>query len=437
MKNRIHIRMLGEFTLTCGECVVSDKDNRSKKVWTLLEYLITFHAVEISRETLLGLLWPTAEGGIDSENALKTILHRARAVLDSLGGAHQKLILHRRGAYQWNNSADFELDLDQFRQACTSAADPELSEEQRLEFCDSAFRLYRGRFLPKNTEDDWVIPVAEYYHSLYIGTVHRMIELLISRGRFDEVIRVAGAASAIDPYDEPFHYHLIRSLYMTGRRRDAVERYHEVLRLFYDKFGINPSEDIMKLYREIVREELFPVADLNIIKGQLREHNAKKRAYFCDFSVFQNFYHVEARSALRNGLSVFLCLITLEAAKPAGDNSLMASAMARMAASIGQSLRAGDVYARYSACQYIIMVSAASYENCTKISARITESFTALKPKLSVRVSCTLSELEPLLFEGDPHGGRRMRTGELSGRSTEEAGLGAAAADPGAGGPFG
>ncbi len=436
MKNRIQIRMLGEFSLACGDCIVSDKDNRSKKVWTLLEYLIAFHTAEISRETLLGLLWPCAEGGIDSENALKTLLHRARAVLDSLGGAPQKLILHRRGAFQWNNSADFELDLDLFHHACSSASDPELSDEEQLEFCVSAFRLYRGRFLPKNTEDDWVIPVAEYYHSLYIATVHRMIELLISRSRFDEVIRTASAASAIDPYDELLHYHLIRSLYMTGRRRDAVERYHEVLRLFYDKFGINPSEDITNLYKEIIREELFPVADLNIIKGQLREHNAKKRAYFCDFSVFKNFYHVEARSALRSGLSVFLCLITLEpaggAAKPAEGNSLMASAMARMADTIGQSLRAGDVYARYSACQYIIMVSAASYENCTKIGQRITEGFSSLKPKLSVRVFFTLSELEPLLFESDPHAGRRPGSAERTGRNPEESASDDAAARPAA-----
>ncbi|MDE7298627.1 MAG: bacterial transcriptional activator domain-containing protein, partial [Lachnospiraceae bacterium] len=215
-------------------------------------------------------------------------------------------------------------------------------------------------------------------------------------------------ASAIAPDDEPVQCDLVRSRYMTGQRREAMDRYHKVLRLFYDRFGIDPSEEIMSLYQEISREELSPVADLNIIKKKLREHNAKQRAYLCDFSVFQNFYHVEARSALRNGLSVFLCLITLEtvpgAAKPSDGNSLMASAMARMADTIGHSLRAGDIYARYSVCQYIIMLSAASYENCTKIGERITKGFTALKPRLNVNVSCTLSELEPLRFENE---GRR------------------------------
>ncbi|MDE7297862.1 MAG: SARP family transcriptional regulator, partial [Lachnospiraceae bacterium] len=237
MKDRIQIKMLGEFSLTCGGQVVSDKDNRSKKVWTLLEYLIAFHSMEISRETLLKLLWPNAESSIDSENALKTILHRARTALDSLGYTEHRLILHRRGSYQWNNSADFELDIDLFREACTAAADPELSAERQLQLCYDAFHLYHGRFLPKSMDGDWAIPVAEYYHSLYIGTVHNMIELLLSGGQYEEVIRIAGAASAIDPYDEPLHYHLIRSLYMTGQRREAMDRYHKVLRLFYDRFG--------------------------------------------------------------------------------------------------------------------------------------------------------------------------------------------------------
>ena len=62
-------------------------------------------------------------------------------------------------------------------------------------------------------------------------------------------------------------------------------------------------------------------------------------------------------------------------------------------------LRAGDVYARYSVSQYIIMLAAANYENCTMIGERILKGFRNAKPKLNVSVSYMLSELEPLYFD--------------------------------------
>ncbi len=391
--------MLGEFTLTYQGNVISDQDNRSKKIWTLLEYLITFHKKEVSHATLINLLWHNTESSVDPENALKTILHRARTSLEKLNYPAAKLILHRRDNYSWNNDLEYEIDIDQFEEYCTLAEDPNRSVADRLTLYYKAFELYKGRFLPKNSDDDWVIPVAAYYHSLYIKAVHHMIELLLADEEYNQVIHICTTASSIDPYDELIHYHLIRSLYMTGNHKKAIEQYEHVIHMFYDSFGINPSEDITQLYQEIMKEEKSPVADLNIIKEHLREQNAEKTAYLCDYSVFKNLYQIEARSAARSGLSVFLCLITLTALKPTSDNTLMANALERMSGTIAQSLRSGDVYARFSVNQYILMLPAASYENCTAIAARILKSFTNSKPHLNVGASYALSELEPQMFD--------------------------------------
>ncbi|MBQ9119327.1 MAG: SARP family transcriptional regulator [Lachnospiraceae bacterium] len=401
MADKIQIRMLGEFTLTYQGNVISDQDNRSKKIWTLLEYLITFHKKEISHATLINLLWHNNESNVDPENALKTILHRARTTLDKLHYPSSKLILHHRDNYSWNNDVAYEVDIDQFEHACTLADDPNLPVSERLAHYNHAFQLYKGKFLPKNAEDDWAIPIATYYHSLYIKAVHNMIELLLAAEEYEQVIQICSAAVAIDPYDEPLHFHLIRSLYLTGERKKAIEQYDKVIRMFYDSFGINPSEELTQLYQEIMKEEKSPVADLNIIKEHLREQNAQKTAYLCDYSVFKNLYQIEARSAARSGLSVFLCLITLTSLKPNSDTSLMANAMERMSGTIAQSLRSGDVYARFSVNQYIIMLPSASYENCTTIATRIQKSFANSKPHLNVASSYALSELEPQIFLTD------------------------------------
>ncbi len=399
MSDHIRISMFGGFTLTYGTNVISDQDNRSKKVWTLLEYLITFHTCEISHDTLIRLLWPDSVNAVDAENALKTILHRARATLDALGYTDKKLILHRKDNYGWNREVPFVLDTKLFQEYCETASDANLPVSERLKNYRSAISLYKGRFLPKNSNDDWAIPVAGYYHSLYLNAVHDFIRLLLASNCFSEVEQLCRSVSVIDPYDETVRYHLIQSLYMTGKRKEALAEYQYVMKLFYDTYGINPSDELASLYQEITRHLHAPVSDLFAIRERLREQNAKKQAYFCDFSVFQNLYHIEARIASRSGQSVFLCLISLSTEKEAPDHPLMAAAMAKMADTIGSLLRAGDVYSRYSVSQYIIMLSAANYESCTRIGERILKGFLNTKPKLSVRADYMLSELEPLNFE--------------------------------------
>ena len=43
----LYINMLGEFTLRYGENVISDQEGRSKKLWLLIEYLVTFRGMGI------------------------------------------------------------------------------------------------------------------------------------------------------------------------------------------------------------------------------------------------------------------------------------------------------------------------------------------------------------------------------------------------------
>ena len=397
MSDPIRITMFGGFQLTYGTNSVSDQDNRSKKVWTLLKYLITFHDHEIHHNTLTNLLWSNSEGGIDSENALKTILHRARTTLSALGYTGNKLILHHRETYCFNPDVSFILDIDQFEEYCEAAGKIELPKQERLKNYRLAFSLYKGRFLPNNSEEDWVIPVSGYYHSLYLNAVHESIELLLKSECLPEITALCFKTSEIDPYDETARYHLIRSLYLRGKTKEALDEYRYVIHLFYDTYGINPSDKFIALYREITQETHSPNADLSAILTRLREQNIKRCPYFCDFSVFQNLYHIEARSADRNGQSVFLCLITLTTSQ--SDHSLMAAAMAKMADTIEQCLRAGDACSRYSVNQYVIMLSAANYENCMMIGSRIIRTFQNAKPKLNITADYVLSELEPSLFE--------------------------------------
>lgn len=398
MSDTIQITTFGGFSISYRDRGISDCDNRSKKLWALLEYLIAFHKEEVPHSKLISVLWHDERINVDPENALKTILHRTRTILDQLGYKDGKLILHHRDNYCWNDRAETRMDFEEFQDYCDKVDSPSFTTDEKLGFCRKAYALYKGDFLERNFSDDWIKPIASYYHSLYLKMVHCMIEILLAKERYDEIIGICSNASKIDIYDEMLNYNLIRCLYLTGKQEMALSQYDKVLHLYYDQFGIDPSDNIKKLYQEIVKEKCSPVNDLSTIKAMLEETNAKKQAYCCDVSVFKNLYRIEARSAARTGQSVFLCLLTMHITRQGANNEYMAMAMERMSDTIAHMLRAGDVYSRFAVNQYIIMLPAASYENCTEIAKRMIRGFETSKPKLAASVQYNLNELDPASF---------------------------------------
>ena len=57
MEPILQIQVLGKFTLRYGETVISDEDDRSRKVWAVLAYLIYHREKIISQQELVDLCW--------------------------------------------------------------------------------------------------------------------------------------------------------------------------------------------------------------------------------------------------------------------------------------------------------------------------------------------------------------------------------------------
>ena len=52
-KEILQVNMFGEFSLTYGGATIDDSGSRSKKLWTLLEYLLVFRDREITQNELI------------------------------------------------------------------------------------------------------------------------------------------------------------------------------------------------------------------------------------------------------------------------------------------------------------------------------------------------------------------------------------------------
>ena len=206
MSDKLLIRTFGGFSISYKDKTITDQDNRSKKIWTLLEYIISFHDKAISQSSLIDLLWTEDSVSSAPENALKTCLHRTRAVLDELEFPEKKFIINKHGTYSWNIAIDSDIDFLEFESLCSRAEQKDISDEERLACCKRAFELYRGDYLPKCTSDDWAVPLITYYHTMYLKMVHELIALLDERQAYKEMTDFCCTAATIDAYDETIHY---------------------------------------------------------------------------------------------------------------------------------------------------------------------------------------------------------------------------------------
>ena len=84
MEPILQIQVLGKFTLRYGETVISDEDDRSRKVWAVLAYLIYHREKIISQQELVDLCWGEDTRSSDPHNALKSVIHRIRGTLVKL-----------------------------------------------------------------------------------------------------------------------------------------------------------------------------------------------------------------------------------------------------------------------------------------------------------------------------------------------------------------
>lgn len=400
MSDVLFIKTFGGLRMQYKDHIISEQDNRSKKVWALLEYVIVNHNKEVSTLTIMDLLWPEESNCEAPMNALKVCLYRAREVLSKLNYPEKQLLLHKHNSLFFNPNVKIEIDFELFEAYCKKASLENEFDciESQLQCYEKALSLYQGDLLPKVCDEDWAIPIIYYYHSLYIKTMLSFLTLLYEQKDYEKLVMYSYQAIKIDELEEKIHYYLILGLFRSGKAQAALTQYENILRLLYNDFGINPSEELKALYQEIIKAENSTQVDLNIIQQDLVEKQAKPMAYECDYSIFQHLYQIQARSMERTGLTFFLCLLTLKSSAQTKKGSQISTGMDRLSRVLAHSLRCGDVFSRYSKNQYIVLLPSASYENSTLICERILKNFERLRPKISINISYKLRCMEPQIY---------------------------------------
>lgn len=393
----VYITMLGGFSVRVGENEIQDSSARTHQLWHLIEYLIAYRHRTVTQEELIQVLWP--EGNIDNPaNALKNLVYRVRTTLSSNGLAYaREMIVYSRGSYRWNNNlvtvVDTEEFEEQYKMAMTSG---QTVENQVRRYCDT-IDLYSGDFLPGARFETWVVSLSSHYRWMYFNCVYAVLEILEEQQRYAEMEQICRKAVGIDQFEEAAHRYLIFALMRQGKQAQALAHYSAVTDLFFRELGINPSSSMRALYREIVKATHDVEIDLSIIKEDLEESEWSKGAFYCEYEVFKNLYRLEARAAARTGQSIFVALATVEdSAGNVLEVKLQNKVMDSLYGIIQTNLRLGDVFARFSASQYVLMLPSLTFENCDMVMDRIIKRFRQVHRNKNVSIYSKIQPLDPI-----------------------------------------
>ena len=390
----LQVQMLGQFTLRYGDRTISDSDDRSRRVWSLLAYMLYNHGRSFAQEELIHLYWSNSEKSADPGNALKSIFHRIRTALDKLQPGLGRLLIRRKaGRYFWNNVMPLSRDIEDF-EAHFHAAEAAGDDDVRLAEYQSALALYAGDPLPRMTDEIWTIPIVAYYHSLYTRAAAGAIELLEKQERTAEAVALCRRAIHIEPYQEDLYEHLMRGLLRTGDMKGAMSVYEEMSELLFAHFGVMPSETLRTLYRQATRTVNDRTLTMDEVCSQLAEPAPHGGAMVCEYDFFKILYRAEARSIARNGHSANICLLSVSGK----DGEMLARrsldpAMNNLQVLVQNNLRRGDVIARCSISQYIILLPQANYENSRMVADRLVSAFYRRYPHSPARLRYTVQPL--------------------------------------------
>lgn len=372
--SKMTVKMFGDFTVSMDNVTISDSDNRSKKLWLLLAYILFNRNRVLKQNELIELLWSESERGANPTGALKTLFYRLRSELDKLfDGAGKQMIVSRNNGYIWNGEFEVDLDCEKFTElgnAISARGDDAVEETVAL------LRLHGGEFLSRLQDEFWVMPIATYFHNEYIMHCLRIFPVLFEAGRYEEIIEFCKTAAAIEPFHDGIFGFYMRANIAIGKQDRAVDIYQKYSDRLLSELGIIPSDSIREIYREAVKSNNGISLTLDVLRGQLKEEDTSTGALVCEYDFFRILYFSMARSVVRTGIAVHLALLTVGGKRGAElDAKKREKYMTNLEDSIRHSLRRGDSASRCSASQFVIMLPSANYENSCMVCERIFKSY--------------------------------------------------------------
>lgn len=255
---RLRVKCLGAFSVTLDDRRIPLSRFSRSQALTLLKFLAGRRRRPVPRDVLMELLWPGADP-VRSGRNLRVVLHSLRRALepDLKRGEASSFVVTRGDLVHLSSSSSVWIDVEEFVDRARRAVSLS-SSGSRVEGISeyrSAAALYRGEYLEDELYSDWCLFERERLKEVCISMSLRMASILIEMGDLTQASDVYRAALEVDRGREEVHRELMRLLWKSGRRDDALRQYESCRRSLREELGVGPARETEALYAAIAAED--------------------------------------------------------------------------------------------------------------------------------------------------------------------------------------
>ncbi len=242
------IRPLGPLVIECGEQVMPPSTWPSARARRLLQYLIVHRFQPLPREQVIEALWPDADPR-RSALSLRQAVHLLRGLLGS-----PSAVRTQAETVQLDPGNDARYDVLEFETLLRrgQAALGGDRENEALRTLRTAVDLYRGGFCADSPYEPFAEEEAGHLRHRFRRTLARLVELLMRRRRWDDVVAYCRRGQADDSLSEDFTCHLVTALLALGHRQEALAECHRFETLYVRELDLLPSPRLKALAERAV-----------------------------------------------------------------------------------------------------------------------------------------------------------------------------------------
>ncbi|MCX5121765.1 tetratricopeptide repeat protein [Micromonospora sp. NBC_00362] len=238
------LQVLGPMVVSRNELIIHVGGSRIRR---LLASLLLSPGKVVTVDHLIDRLW-NGPAPKDPRRVVQTNVVRLRHALPA-----DVPIVTRPGGYMIDIDAD-RLDLLQF-QTLVTVAEGASEIDRECELLHAALGLWRGDVC--QDVDSEVLhenDVAQLAERRLVA-LERRIDLDLLLGRTERLGGELRMLTAQFPLRERFWAQLMASLYLQGRRGEALETYRAIAKMLSEELGIDPGSELRELHRQMLNDE--------------------------------------------------------------------------------------------------------------------------------------------------------------------------------------
>ncbi len=234
----LHIYLLGSFNLTLAD--QPQRFTALPRTLPLFAYLLLNRHRPISRESLAFTMWPDVNEA-EARSNLRRHLYELKRVLPPASDS-APWIVSDAGTVQWNQSAPYWFDIEEFEVAAESP-----------EGWGAAAALYAGDLLP-SLQDEWALIERERLRNLFFSVLDRLMERSRKQGELVQAISYGQRILLHDPMREDVVRALMALRLETGDRPGAMQEYQRFEQRLREELDVAPMVETNALYDQIARQ---------------------------------------------------------------------------------------------------------------------------------------------------------------------------------------